>query len=373
MNPPAPARRLMFRDVSDRRRLLGALSPNWYASIMGTGIVVTSAASLPVQFPGLRIGATVVWMLAVILLVFLTVTTIIHWIVYPSVAHGWLTHPTMAHFFGAPAMAFLTVGAGTLLLGRDVIGESAAILVDAVLWSIGTAIGLGSAWWVTHAMITRIPSTPDDAFGGWLMPVVPPMVSAATGALLIPFLPEGQARLTMLLACYGMFGLTLLASLPLLTMIWARFLRFGIGAAASVPTMWIVLGPLGQSVTAANQLGDHTAGTIGAPYADALAAFGIVYGVPVLGFAMLWAVLALGVTIRTARERLPFSLTWWSFTFPVGTCVTGASQLAHHTGADALAWLAVILFAGLITAWITVAARTAHGTIVTGRLLTPTA
>jgi hypothetical protein len=43
---------------------------------------------------------------------------------------------------------------------------------------------------------------------------------------------------------------------------------------------------------------------------------------PMWGFAMLWLALAAAVTIRTARQGLPFSLTWWSFTFPVGTELT---------------------------------------------------
>jgi hypothetical protein len=44
------------------------------------------------------------------------------------------------------------------------------------------------------------------------MPVVPPMVSAATGALLLPHTPAGQPRLTLLPACSAMFGLSLRAS-----------------------------------------------------------------------------------------------------------------------------------------------------------------
>ena len=40
---------------------------------------------------------------------------------------------------------------------------------------------------------------PSAAFGGWLMPVVPPMVSASTGALLVPHAAAGQPRLTLLL------------------------------------------------------------------------------------------------------------------------------------------------------------------------------
>ena len=52
-----------------------------------------------------------------------------------------------------------------------------------------------------------------------------------------------------------MFGLSLLASLVVITLVWGRLARHKIGAAAMVPTLWIVLGPLGQSITAANNLG----------------------------------------------------------------------------------------------------------------------
>ncbi len=65
--------------------------------------------------------------------------------------------------------------------------------------------------------------------------------------------------------------------------------------------------------------------------AHALLVVALVYGFAMLGFALLWTVIALAITIRTAREHLPFSLTWWSFTFPVGTCVTGLNGLALHS------------------------------------------
>ncbi len=73
------------------------------------------------------------------------------------------------------------------------------------------------------------------------MPVVPPMVSAATGALLVPHIAPGQARLSRLLACYAMFGLSLLASLMITTLILHRLAVHGTGPAATAPTMWIVL------------------------------------------------------------------------------------------------------------------------------------
>ena len=96
----------------------------------------------------------------------------------------------MAHFYGAPPMALLTVGAGTLLLGKDVLGLRAAVDVDWVLWFAGTVLGLAVAAAIPYLQFTRHAGVgPASAFGGWLMPIVPPMVSASTGALLVPFAP----------------------------------------------------------------------------------------------------------------------------------------------------------------------------------------
>jgi hypothetical protein len=47
-------------------------------------------------------------------------------------------------------------------------------------------------------MMTRHIIDADGAFGGWLMPVVPPVVSAANGALLIPYVGSAQGKLTLL-------------------------------------------------------------------------------------------------------------------------------------------------------------------------------
>jgi C4-dicarboxylate transporter/malic acid transport protein len=360
----------VFTDIQRRREIVPNLTPNWFASVMGTGIVAVAAASLPEQFPGLHTAATAVWAAAAALLIALTLATARQLVRYPHAARGFANDAVMSHFYGAVPMAILTVGAGTLLLGRDMIGLRAAVDADWALWLIGTVLGLVTAVAVPYLMFTRHEVRADSPFGGWLMPIVPPMVSAATGALLIPYAPAGQLRLSLLLSCYAMFGMSLLASLIVITLIWYRLAIHKAGDARMVPTLWIVLGPLGQSITAANLLGGVAHQAIPAPYADGLQAFGVIFGAPVWGFALLWGVLAAAITIRTIREHLPFSLTWWSFTFPVGTCVTGTTGLALHTGATMFRIAAAVLYAGLVLAWLIVAVRTAHGSI-RGSLLRP--
>ncbi len=347
----------VFRDIG----------PNWFAAVMGTGIVAIAAATLPLHLPGLRVFATVVWALAATVLIALIVAWSVHWTRYPERARAHAANPVMAQFWGAPAMALMTVGTGTLLLGGGLIGPAVAVRADWVLWTAGTALGLVTACWIPYLMMTRHDIGPGDAFGGWLMPVVPPMVSAATGALLIPHVAPGQGRLTLLLGCYAMFGISLFASVIIITQIWARLVTHKPGAAVLVPTLWIVLGPLGQSVTAAGNLGTQAARVLPEPYAAGAAVFALLYGVPTWGFAMMWLALAAAITVRTARRGLPFALMWWSFTFPVGTCVTGTIALAARSQADALRVASVALFALLLAAWLIVAARTVAGT-ASGRL-----
>ena len=367
MTRPVPVRRSLRPFAAlDGQAPDGWVTPNWFASVMGTGIVANGAATLPPavadRLPGLLPAARVVWVLAGVWLVVLLVATASHWLRHPDRSRWHLADPVMSHFYGAPAMGLMTVGAGALLVGTPVVGTTTAIGIDAVLWTAGTLLGLWTAVAVPFRAMTEHEVAEDSAFGGWLMPVVPPMVSAATGTLLLPHLPAGQPRLTLQLACTMMFGLTIVASLVLITLIWSRLVHHKVGAAAAVPTLWIVLGPLGQSITAAHNLGQSAPGILPAPYGVAFRAMGLVYGLPMWGFAMLWLALAVSITVRTVRAGMPFSLTWWSFTFPVGTVVTGTSGLAVATGADVLVVAAGVLYAGLVLAWATVAVRTARRT-----------
>ena len=360
----------LMSSVGGSSDLFGYLGPNWYASIMGTGVIATAGAAMPVSIPGLHEFALIVWVLAAGLLAALVAATAIHWIRHPQVARSHGRDVSMAQFYGAPPMALLTVGAGAVLIGHFLIGERAAVDLDWILWIAGTVMGLATSIVIPYRLFTQIEVKPDAAFGGWLMPVVPPMVSAATGALLVAHVASPVGRATLLYACYSMFGLSMVASLVIITLIWSRLVFFGTSGGARVPTLWIVLGPLGQSITAAGLLGLNSHLALSGPIQVAFSDFGLLFGVPVWGFAVLWIALASALTVRTMRKRLPFALTWWSFTFPVGTFVTGTTRLAAETGLPAFRVAAVVAYAGLLLAWVTVAARTALGSL-RGELFLP--
>ncbi|MFF7750318.1 TDT family transporter [Streptomyces sp. NPDC007971] len=344
------------------------LGPNWYAAVMGTSVVGTAGAALPVHLGALRGLCTAVWALASLVLAVLLTARARHWAHHRDQARAHLLDPAMAPFYGCLSMALLAVGGGAVTVGRDWIGTGPAVALDTVLFTAGTAIGLTAAVAVPYLMTVRHRVEPSDATPVWLLPLVAPMVSAALGPLLVPHLPPGQPRETLLLACLALFGVSLLATLLMLPLVFARLITSGPLPLALTPTLFLVLGPLGQSTTALGLIADDAPGVVPAPYARGLDVFAVLYGVPVMGFALLWLVLAAVHVVRARRRGMGFAMTWWAFTFPVGTCVTGAAALARHTGLAGYEALAVGLYAMLVTAWLAASAGTVRG-MLSGELL----
>ncbi|MFD6173160.1 TDT family transporter [Streptomyces coeruleorubidus] len=344
------------------------LGPNWYATVMGTAVVATAGAALSPHVPELRGMLTGVWALSLVLLVTLLCARAVHWAHHRDQARAHLLDPATAPFYGCLAMALLAVGGGALTVGRDWIGLRAAVALDAVLFTAGTVLGLAAAVAVPYLMAVRHRAEPGQATPVWLLPLVAPMVSAAVGPSLVPHLPPGQARETLLLFCVALFGLSLLATLLMLPLVFGRLVTGGPLPLALTPTLFLVLGPLGQSTTAAGAFADVAPGVVPAPYSQGFGVLAVLYGVPVMGFALLWFCLATALVLRARRHGMRFSMTWWSFTFPVGTCVTGAEALGRHTGLVAYAGPAVVLYAVLVAAWGTAAVGTLRG-LLRGELL----
>ncbi|MEV5507220.1 TDT family transporter [Streptomyces orinoci] len=340
--------------------------PNWYATVMGTAIVAAAGAALPTRPP--ESFLRVVWALSALLLLGVLVARAGHWARHRDQGVRHLADPAVAPFYGCLAMALLAVGGATLSVGSAVLGRRTAVAADGALWLTGTVLGLAAAAGIPYLMVTRHRVEPGSASPVWLLPVVAPMVSAALGPALVEHLPAGQWREALLLGCYALFGLSLLMTLLLLPLVFSRLIHHGPLPAALTPALFLVLGPLGQSTTAVNNLADAARYAVGAPLVRAMGAFAVLYGVPVTGFALLWLAFATAMVVRAARRGMSFSMTWWAFTFPLGTCVTGAAGLSRHTGLHAFGWLALGLYALLVAAWATASARTLSG-LFSGRLL----
>lgn len=324
-------------------------TPAYFTAVMGTGILASSTHTLPMIAGPLAPLATVMWIIDCALLVAVTGTGIAFYTRDLSRLERHLLDPATAPFFGAAAMGILSAGNATLVVGADMIGVPAARAVDLALWFAGTVVGVLAAAAVPMLAFTRHRVPTNAASPVWLLPVVAPMVSAATGAQLIDHVSPHAGRL-LALACFAQFGATSLAAVLVVAAVWSRLALHGHVDPNAAPSLLIVLGPLGQSVTTAVALALHAPTSLGVDR-DTLTAFALLFGVPVMGFALLWIAIAVGILIDSTRKGIDFSLGWWAFTFPVGTCVTGATGLAGLTHEGLVSWLAVALWFALATGW----------------------
>ncbi|WP_062073474.1 hypothetical protein [Demequina sediminicola] len=336
-----------------------AYTPQWFTAVMGTAIIATATGALPFDAPFLHLIGDMFWIASVLLLVLATGYMVSQYWRDRGLFMRELRDPKAAPFFGALAMAPLAVGGATLAVGPRFLGDELAVTMDEALWVIGTILAVGAAIVVPAMQFTSERIALDAASPAWLLPVVAPMVSATTGAMLVDRIDSPGAAQAMAFTSLALFGASGLAALLMTGTLWWKMAHHPLNDPAQIAPLWIVLGPLGQSTTAIAMLAIHASTALGMSTA-ALSAAAIVYGVPVMGFALLWLATSLAVGLRIARGKLPYAMTWWSFTFPVGTCVTGAAGLAAVTGAAIFAWLAAVLFVLLLAGWTVAAWGTAR-------------
>ncbi|WP_043256549.1 TDT family transporter [Streptomyces sp. Tu6071] len=330
---------------------LRGFGPNHYAAVMGTAMLATAGSGLPQHVGGLRGLCTALWALAALALLAVLVARGAHWAHHRDQARAHLRSPAVAPFYGCLAMAFLALSAATQRVGPDVLGRGAALRLAEVLFAIGAVLAVVVAAGIPVLMIVHARARFADVSPVWLLPLVAPMVAASVGPGLVAELPAGQARETLVYACLALFGTSLLAVLVVLPLVGARLLTGGGWPTRLAPSLFLVLGPLGQSTTATGAIAEAARGVLPDGTAEGLRVFSIVYGVPVMGFALLWLLIAAALVARALAQDLRPSSTWWAFTFPVGTCVTGPTQLAAHTGLAAYRWLAAAVYVFLLFAW----------------------
>lgn len=212
--------------------------PPWWGSVMGTAILANLAS-----LHGYSVPAWLILAIAWILLIAQSVgfarrvhhdrTVLTDALTIPGEATGW----------GMVSMGILAVGAATAQIIPDTWG------IDAVLWTIGTILGIAITPWFCAKILTHRAGQPVFAWG---LPVVAPMVSATGGANLSGHVPPAFELPTLVVAT-GCFALTLTCALPIFAYVYAH----GWPPINASVSAFIPLGVVGQSTAAAHALSQH--------------------------------------------------------------------------------------------------------------------
>src|ERR1700712_3083703 len=96
---PRRRERSCLRELEHPSHVFRNIGPNWFAAVMGTGIVANALVLLPFDWPAAHDLAIAPWGLAVVLLVAISAATVVHWVRYPERARGHLADAAMAPFY----------------------------------------------------------------------------------------------------------------------------------------------------------------------------------------------------------------------------------------------------------------------------------
>ncbi|KRW61585.1 TDT family transporter [Pseudomonas sp. TTU2014-080ASC] len=338
-------------------------TPNWFAMIMGTGVLSLVVMELPWAVTGQYVLAQGLWVFAVLLFAVFSALFAGRLLLYPETIKPMLLHPVQSMFLGAIPMSLAVLIKGLLLFGAPRWGEQ-VYAVAHWLWWLDAGMALVGAILVPYLMFTRQSHALDKLTAVWLLPIVAPEVAASTaGALANHVAPEAGQQL--LIAGFVLWGISLSLAFSLITLVLLRLALHKLPDADFAATSWLPLGPIATGCLGLLSMGHAApavfAGTPLAAAADMSSQLGLVAGLALWGAGLWWLVVAILFTRHYARSSMRFNLGWWGFTFPLGVFTLATFELFKLTDATVFAGAGWVLSGLLLLVWGLVAGRTLVG------------
>lgn len=338
-------------------------TPNWFTVTMGTGIVALAVNQFPFPVPGLHAIGQGLWLINILLFAAFSALYTARWILFFNGARRIFGHSVMSMFFGAIPMGLGTILNGFLAFGIPLLGQD-AVEVARTLWWIDAAMALLCGIAVPFLMFTRQDHAIEKMTAIWLLPMVAAEVTAASGGLLVPHLPDAEAFRILMLS-YALWAFSVPIALSILVILVLRLILHKLPHPDMAASAWLALGPIGTGALGLLLLGadaPHTFAAAGlAEIGPVAAGIGVVGGTMLWGYGLWWLAMAVLMTGRYMRQGMPFNLGWWGFTFPLGVYSVATLALARATHQGFLFAIGGALILCLVGFWIVVTTRTLHG------------
>ncbi len=382
---PCPARGLA--------RTVCQFTPNWFTVTMGTGVLALALNQFPVPVQdlhqglqrasgwlapdilqwldgavaqlhqGLHEAGLGLWLLNIGLFALFSLMYAARWVFFFSGAQRVFHHSVASMFFGAIPMGLATIVNGFLAFGLPLWGD-VALSIAHPLWWVDVALSLASGLLVPFLMFTRQDHSMEKMTAVWLIPIVAAEVAAASGGILVPYLPDAEA-FNVLIISYALWAFSVPLAMSILVILLLRLILHKLPDRDMAASGWLSLGPIGTGALGLLLLGGDAPRTFAAAGLPAVG--GVAFGIGVIGGTMLWGygvwwlMLAVLKMARYVRLGMPFNLGWWGFTFPLGVYTLATLALAHVTHLEFFSIAGGLLAICLAGFWVLVAARTMHG------------
>lgn len=334
---------------------LATFFPGYFALVMATGIV-----SLAAHFRGLETIASGLFAFNIAAYAVLWIITLLRLLRFPKEMAADLTHYPRG-------VTFLTMVAGTCVLGTQVAVLTPYLQLAAVLLLVGVVLWLGLIYTFFASVTLREPkpSLQEGINGAWLMVTVSTESVAVLGTLVAPLFSPAEVVLFVALAAYLLGAMFYIVFIVL---ILYRWIFFSMEAIKVTPPYWINMGALAITTLAGTRLllaGDQWS------LLQQLRPFLIGFTLFFWATGTWWIPLLVIIGVwRHVIERVPvrYDPLYWSLVFPLGMYAVATHLFETATGLAFLDIIPAVFVWIALAAWVITFVGLLH-TIV--RLLKP--
>ncbi len=338
---------------------LRSFAPSWGASVMGTSAL---AVALAVAGEGSRVDAAATWLSRVVLVLALAVGVVVlgattsRWIRHRDAALADLRHPVKGGMTATAAGALLTLAVAVGRVGPGFLPQGMILPTVVLLAASGAALALLVGWEFLAEIFTSRDAALAQVSGSWF---VPPVVTIVVPLAMLPIVSRYPSAASDLLPlAWGFLGIGAVLYLVVAATLFVRSVTHPLPSVALAPTLFIGMGPAGLLALDIVRL-TQTSVQVGAADPGAVAAVLPMASV-MWGFGLWWMIAAL-IVLRRGYDRLPFSLSWWGFTFPLAAWTIGTIVLGRAWDSGLVSALGAVATIVLLILWGYVAGRTILG------------
>ena len=328
---------MLAENIQKNSNLVKNFAPSWFASVMGTGILAITSLFYSQYIPFLKNAAVLLFYFNVILFFVLLIPWTLRWIFYTKEALSDLEHPVISNFYATIAIAMLVLSADFTFIGNN-------LFAGKIFWFVGTILTIFFGILSPFIMFKGEHVTLDHINPAWFIPPVGLIVIPIAGSFMIDQYSGFIRELVIFLNYFG-WGSGFFIYLALLAVCMYRFILHRPLPNVLAPTIWINLGPIGAGTVALINLVNHSAFiTVKEPF--------FILGLIFWGFGIWWVLMAITMTIYYIRNiQLPYALSWWAFTFPLGAYVAASHSLATIFHLTIVDFIGFVLYLLLVFFW----------------------
>ena len=215
----------------------------------------------------------------------------------------------------------------------------------------------------------------DKMTAAWLLPIVPTVVAAASGALVSTILSPEHAFITLMVS-YALWGVGMSLSFLVMAIYIHRLAVHKLPTSEVIVSAFLPLGPLGQGafgIIEMSQSGRTVYPAVGftgvSDAGEIVFVISTLAGLALWGFGAWWLVHGISsVCIRVATSgRLQHNMGFWGFIFPLGVYTAATIALGTALSSEFFNYLSIIFVVALVALYLFVVAGSVHG-VVTRKL-----